>query len=244
MRRARAFGRRPVAAGAALLALLLGAASLRAQESPRVPSELQVWTGVGLDLWLHKDWNAGLELQLRTDGNGRRFREVFAEGELGWEWNGETEVVGEFRLGRRADGWRRRAALGLVRDLWDDGPWDLRGRTRFQHAFPTDDPAEGDWRNELRLAYQVNKRWDLYAEGETWTRAYPVPAVVDQFRLSLTAGWDRREHDVRVGYRYGRGTGNRRPSAEHVVALEYGFGPVKLRRRRPTGDVLEGGSPE
>jgi len=206
---------------------------LSAQENgPRRPTDVQTWTGIHASFWLHKDWNLDASVQSRQDGNGFRFRQVLLEGELGYEWGKKTEISTEYRWSGRLDENRHRVAMGISREVFDEGDWTLDARFKIQQEWSRFDPAELNGRWKAKVRYRINKRFRLFADAEAWTLSYPYWQAVDQVRFSFGTGWDRKKHDIELAYRHGRVTGNRTPRTEHILALEYTFGDFKLRSRK------------
>lgn len=194
-----------------------------------VPTEAHAWLGASASFWLHKDWNADFQVQLRTDGDALRFRQCFAEGQLEYELSKHGRLAGEYRFGfQRRDGFRQRVALAVGTRFWKSGDWTLSGRSKTQCGWSWENPAAAQWRNKLQLSHKLNKRWDLQAEAELWSSVWPFWAVADQTRWSLEASWDRKDHDIALGYAFGRSLGMQEPSTEHIFSLRYRFGSIRL----------------
>ncbi len=229
------------------MGLSMACFSLLAQEpdAPPLPSEIEVRLGLATSFWLHKDWNAKLEMQLRTDGNGTRYSEVFAEGQLEYELSKHGRLAGEYRFGvERYDGLQQRVALNTSTRFWKSGDWELDGRTQLQCGWSWEDPAEADWRNRLRMSWKLNKRWDFEAAAELWSACWPAWSSADRTRLGLEAAWDRGSHDIAFGYAFDLSLGMREPEVQHILALRYRFGSIRIPLFEGRGTPSPGALPQ
>lgn len=197
-----------------------------------------LWSGIGLDCEMAKDFQLKFETQVRLDKNFMRFKHYYAEIEGEYELFDDFEVGLIYRYSRKNDGDffynENRFALDVTYKFKTDIGLDFRPRARLQHAFDRFQMVNEiypDRSTVFRLAIKIDYEHDdfkliqPFVSGEVFHALNPKNEItaLDSYRMRGGLTFDLPDrHEIQVFYMYeveNRSSINH----NHIYGLQYSY---------------------
>lgn len=201
--------------------------------------ESQLWTGIALNKDLKKNWQLGVQYQVRLDENISRFKGSYFFVNPSYRINKYLSTELEYRYVTSYEQDLHRLGIGLT-GRYKKKKWVFTNRLIFQKEYEYFNDSYQDGhkptsylRNRFRVNYTISKRLAINISSEPFFKLSYKGNKMDRIRNMISVEYDfSKRHKIQLGYIFQPEINQSSPKMTHIPVVMYQYDIPKFKKKK------------